>query len=153
MGEVFTVKSAYQYDFSLEPLGYRKAEIPTSSGSVMEFLSFMGKCEGSLSGMKSAVMLTADRFCIGTGDLDGLPDVGEVVGSDMETAAVFQACDLLLETPCVGIRAVSDVVGSGSQVEEYASNEAIACKRAAEATVHFIDNMPQWLTDHYNCAN
>ncbi len=118
VGEVYLIEKALQYDFDLKQLSGK--EVGTLPGEEENFLPL---CVPPLPYPRRALG-TGDRFDDSPADHALLLRLGCDV-RDMEGGAIAEVCKYA-GVPCVSVKAISDVYGSGSTTEQFRKN----CKRA-----------------------
>lgn len=113
--EVYLITKAVQYDFDLTQLN--GGEVGTLDGEEENFLPLYAPKE--LDYPRRALG-SGDRFNDSAADHDLLIKLGANI-RDMEGAAIAQVCKYA-GAPCVEVKAISDVYGSGSTTEQYKKN-------------------------------
>ncbi len=119
VAEIYAIEKAVQYDFDLTQLNGTK--IGTLDGETENFIS----------------LFVPDRFdfprrALGTGDrFNDSPDDHKLLtelGCDireMEVGAIAEVCKYA-GVPCVSVKAISDVYGTGSTTEQFKKNLKLA---------------------------
>jgi len=116
--EVYLIDRAVQYDFDLTQLD--GGEIGTLNGETENFIPL---AVPALDFPRRALG-TGDRFNDSPADHNLLVRLGADI-RDMEGAAVAQVCKYA-GVPCVSVKGISDMYGTGSTTEQFLKNKARA---------------------------
>ena len=119
VAELYLIEKAVQYDFDLVQLSGKP--VGTLPDEAENFLPLF--CPPTLDFPRRALG-TGDRFNDSPVDHKLLLDLGCDV-REMEAGAIVQVCKYA-GVPCVSVKAISDVYGSGSTTEQFRKN----CKLA-----------------------
>lgn len=122
VGDIYICKKAIQFDFDLSEID--NCEI----GYMEEYDTKFFECQNKFLKEKNAigVLATADKFSDDVKQIEYLQSIGCNL-KDMEGGAIFQVC-VANNKPLLMIKAVSDVFGNGSMIEQYLENVKIASR-------------------------
>lgn len=124
----YAVKRCCQHDFDLSDLD------DVSRGYIQDYDAVYFPAETKGLNLPEVSLSTADRFTCKENDLSAVADMGCDV-ADMEGCAIAQVC-LSNGVKFYCIKAVSDVIGSGTQSEDFNAN----MKKIAEKFPSVIKN-------------
>ena len=119
VAEIYLIDKAVQYDFDLVQLSGKP--VGTLPGEADNFLPLY--TPAALDFPKRA-LATGDRFNDSPVDHKLLCDLGCDI-REMECGAIAQVCKYA-GVPCVSVKAISDVYGSGSTTEQFRKNLKLA---------------------------
>lgn len=119
VAEIYLIDKAVQYDFDCVQLNGKK--VGTLDGEEENFLPLF--CPDKID-FPRRVLGTGDRFNDSKQDHDLLIGLGCDI-REMECGAIAQVCKYA-GVPCIGVKAISDVYGSGSTTDQFRKNLKLA---------------------------
>ncbi|MCD8373332.1 MAG: 5'-methylthioadenosine/S-adenosylhomocysteine nucleosidase [Clostridia bacterium] len=131
VADIYEIDRAAQYDFDLVQLNH------TPIGTLNEFEDRWLKLEtAGIFPRKS--LATGDRFNDSAADFTLLTDDMQADIRDMEGAAIAQVC-IHAGVPFYSFKAISDIAGSGSTIDQFLANTE-ACVKALDRAAEKIFN-------------
>jgi len=146
IGDIVVSVDAVQHDFDVEPIGFRKGEIPytglyafpADEGLRAMAIEAAGKAAPDIHAYEGRVC-SGDQFVATEEQKRAITSNFGGMCCEMEGAAIAQAC-YLNNTPFVVIRAISDK-SDGSQSMEYETFKAAAAANCAKIVEYMVDRL------------
>lgn len=132
VGDIYICKKAIQFDFDLSEIDN------CEKGYMEEYDTKFFECKNDMLEKENAigVLATGDIFSNNMETIKYLQGIGCNL-KDMEGGAIFQVCKAN-NMPLLMIKAVSDVVGKGSMINQYLENVKVASKKLID---YLVDNI------------
>lgn len=145
IGDIVVSVDAVQHDFDVEPIGFKKGEIPYTGKVAFEAdENLRAKAVKAVKESAPDVKVYEGRICTGDQFIHSDEQKDRITSEfgglccEMEGGAIAQAC-YLSKTPFVIIRAISDK-SDGSQSVEYETFKAKAAADCANIVQYMVEN-------------